>query len=167
MAYSLRLTAAGAKTVSIDEVALAPKASEEDDAPTHAPASNAAGERGAVPPAAAASADAGVSSPRSGTKIAQVIELIQRDIGATLGELIASTGWLPHTTRAALTGLRKRGYAVSIDRSDKERGSIYRIGGNEQPADRAIAPQNKVLSAPPRRSKKVEGATVPKVRKAA
>ena len=40
----------------------------------------------------------------------------------TLDELVASTGWLPHTTRAALTGLRRRGYAVSIDRSDKRIG---------------------------------------------
>jgi Protein of unknown function (DUF3489) len=37
-----------------------------------------------------------------------------------------STGWLAHTTRAALTGLRKRGYAVAIDRSNNERGSFYR-----------------------------------------
>jgi site-specific DNA recombinase len=36
--------------------------------------------------------------------------LLQRDCGATLEELIAATDWLPHTTRAALTGLRKRGY---------------------------------------------------------
>jgi Protein of unknown function (DUF3489) len=41
--------------------------------------------------------------------------------------LIAATGWLAHTTRAALTGLRKRGYAVSIDRSDDKRGSFHRI----------------------------------------
>ena len=36
------------------------------------------------------------------------------------GELVAATGWLPHTTRAALTGLRKRGYAVGIDRPTSE-----------------------------------------------
>lgn len=34
---------------------------------------------------------------------------------------------LPHTTRAALTGLRKRGFPVAIDRSDKQRGSTYRV----------------------------------------
>jgi len=45
--------------------------------------------------------------------------LLQRDCGATLDELVASTGWLPHTTRAALTGLRKRGFTIAIDRSDK------------------------------------------------
>ena len=61
-----------------------------------------------------------------GTKIAQVIELLQGNDGATLAELVAATGWLPHTARAALTGLRKRGYAVGIDRTDKARGSVYR-----------------------------------------
>ncbi len=61
----------------------------------------------------------------------QVIELLQRDHGATVDELIAATGWLAHTTRAALTGLRKRGYAVAIDRSDDKRGSFYRIPAGE------------------------------------
>ena len=46
-------------------------------------------------------------------------------------ELIAATDWLPHTTRAALTGLRKRGYAVTIDRHDKGRGSMYRARSDE------------------------------------
>ena len=53
------------------------------------------------------------------------------DHGATIEELIAATGWLAHTTRAALTGLRKRGYAVAIDRSDDNRGSFYRIPAGE------------------------------------
>jgi hypothetical protein len=57
--------------------------------------------------------------PRGGAKIAQVIELLQRGDGSTLAELVAVTSCLPHTTRAALTGLRKRGYVVAIDRSDK------------------------------------------------
>jgi uncharacterized protein DUF3489 len=65
--------------------------------------------------------------PRRGTKIAGVVELLQGSDGVTLVELVANTGWLPHTARAALTGLRKRGYAVVIDRADKARGSVYRI----------------------------------------
>jgi hypothetical protein len=44
---------------------------------------------------------------------------------------MAATGWLAHTTRPALTGLRKRGYAVAIDRSDDTRGSFYRIPAGE------------------------------------
>ena len=77
--------------------------------------------------------------------MARVIGLLQRDQGATLAELIAATDWLPHTTRAALTGLRKRGYVVALDRSDKERGSTYSIprGSNlasEKPTASAIEP---------------------------
>jgi hypothetical protein len=52
-------------------------------------------------------------------------------IMARPAELIAATGWLAHTTRATLTGLRKRGYAVTIDRSDEKRGSFYRIPAGE------------------------------------
>jgi hypothetical protein len=40
--------------------------------------------------------------------------------------LVDATGWLPHTTRAALTGLRKRGYSVLLERQDG-RPSLYRI----------------------------------------
>jgi hypothetical protein len=39
-----------------------------------------------------------------------------RDQGATLNQMIEATGWLPHTTRAALTGLRKKGYAIDSDK---------------------------------------------------
>ncbi|MEQ9015745.1 MAG: DUF3489 domain-containing protein [Marinovum algicola] len=49
---------------------------------------------------------------RSGTKQAVLVALLVREGGATLAELQAATGWLPHTVRAALTGLRKRGFAV-------------------------------------------------------
>ncbi len=63
---------------------------------------------------------------RRGTKIARVVELLQRDQGANLDELIAATGWLPHTARAALTGLRHRGYDVRLERSENGRASVYR-----------------------------------------
>ena len=43
-------------------------------------------------------------------------------------------GLVSTTTRAALTGLRKRGYVVTLDRSDDERGSTYSI-----PLDRNLA----------------------------
>ena len=39
--------------------------------------------------------------------------------------------------RAALTGLRKRGYAVGIDRAEKARGSVYRIKPKELGEDSA------------------------------
>lgn len=46
------------------------------------------------------------------TKSATVVAMLSRDDGATLADLMAATDWLPHTTRAALTGLRKRGHAI-------------------------------------------------------
>jgi Protein of unknown function (DUF3489) len=64
---------------------------------------------------------AGPSAPRGGSKLARVIALLERDHGATIAELIAATGWLAHTTRAAL---RKRGFAVAIDQADKAKRII-------------------------------------------
>ncbi len=55
-----------------------------------------------------------------------MVELLQRDQGARLDELIAASGWLPHTARAALTGLRHRGYEVRLERGENGRTSVYR-----------------------------------------
>ena len=61
--------------------------------------------------------------------------MLEREGGATISEMIAATGWLSHTTRAALTGLRKRGYKIVSDRSDRERGSVYRIEAGSAEAE--------------------------------
>lgn len=53
------------------------------------------------------------------SKIARVVTLLKREDGATPGELMQTTGWLPHTTRAAITGLRKKGHEVEHSRRDK------------------------------------------------
>ena len=50
------------------------------------------------------------------TKRDQLAGLLLRDEGATLDQMSAAMGWLPHTTRAALTGLRKAGYAIDSDK---------------------------------------------------
>ena len=44
------------------------------------------------------------------TKAALVQKLLSRAKGATLAEIIEATGWLPHSTRAFMTGLRKKGH---------------------------------------------------------
>jgi len=59
------------------------------------------------------------------SKSATVIALLKRGEGATLAELIDATGWLPHTTRAALTGLRKKGH--TIEKSKRDEATCYRI----------------------------------------
>jgi hypothetical protein len=53
--------------------------------------------------------------------------------GALLDKIVAATGWLPHTVRAALTGLRKRGYAIELLRESGRKSSTYRIVTNAQP----------------------------------
>jgi hypothetical protein len=50
-----------------------------------------------------------VSQARPGSKVESVVRLLSRENGASLAELMTVTGWQAHSTRAALTGLRKRG----------------------------------------------------------
>lgn len=57
-------------------------------------------------------------APKTPSKQQQLASLIVRDAGATLDQMITTTGWLPHTTRAALTGLKKKGYVISSDKID-------------------------------------------------
>lgn len=58
-------------------------------------------------------------------KIDQVVALLKRREGATLAEIIAITGWQPHSARAALTGLRKKGH--TIERSKRDDAGCWRI----------------------------------------
>jgi hypothetical protein len=58
------------------------------------------------------------TAPKVPSKQQQLAALVVRDEGATLEQMIAVTGWLPHTTRAALTGLKKKGYVISSDKVD-------------------------------------------------
>ena len=57
-------------------------------------------------------------SPRPESKIALVTRLLERAEGASLDEMVAATGWLPHTTRAALTGLKKKGKVITKGQRD-------------------------------------------------
>jgi len=74
-----------------------------------------------------------LQEPRAGSKQALVIQLLSRPEGASLNNLVQATGWLPHTVRAALTGLRQRGF--EIERLAGEDGrSVYRLRGPEPEA---------------------------------
>lgn len=64
-------------------------------------------------PAATPEAAPEVGVEKKQTKAALVVALLQREQGATLDELVSATGWLPHTTRAAMTGLRKKGHDIA------------------------------------------------------
>jgi Protein of unknown function (DUF3489) len=136
-AYSLKLTTAGVKAAREFEetAALAPTQSEPSKVwkPAATPARSARlaaaaqPQQGIAAPASAMASQGLRGAPRSGSKIAAVIALLESTTGATITELITATGWLPHTTRAALTGLRKRGYKITLDRPVGKNQSIYRI----------------------------------------
>jgi len=129
--YGLRLTAAGAKAIAVNPDEDASPANEEerlppegDQPPTLAESDGTTAGMLVTPSAQAFTTPL---APRAGTKLAKAIEMLRATEGATVAELAQAMDWLPHTTRAVLTGLRKRGYAVTLDRSDAERGSAYRI----------------------------------------
>jgi hypothetical protein len=65
------------------------------------------------------------AAPRAGTKQYLLLQLLGREQGATINDMMAATGWLPHTTRAALTGLRRKGYHLT--RTSSAAGSTYRV----------------------------------------
>lgn len=52
------------------------------------------------------------------TKATLVLDLLSRIEGATLDQMVAATAWLPHTTRAALTGLKKKGHTIERRKVD-------------------------------------------------
>jgi DNA-binding MarR family transcriptional regulator len=71
-------------------------------------------------------------TPRSGTKQARLVELLNGAHGASITDLTEALGWLPHTVRAALTGLRKRGY--EIERRVEDGTSRYSITAGSRAA---------------------------------
>ena len=60
------------------------------------------------------------------TKKALLIELLSRPEGATINDMVETTGWLPHTVRAALTRLRQAGHQI-VRQDAEKKGSVYRI----------------------------------------
>jgi hypothetical protein len=56
-----------------------------------------------------------------------IIKMLSTAEGATIATLMDATGWLSHTTRAALTGLRKRGFVIERRRGEGAVAPTYRI----------------------------------------
>jgi Protein of unknown function (DUF3489) len=62
------------------------------------------------------------------TKAATVTKLLSRARGATLDEIMAQTHWQPHSTRAFLSGIRKKG-RVLLKEERKSGETAYRLEG--------------------------------------
>jgi Protein of unknown function (DUF3489) len=68
-----------------------------------------------------------VPKPASISKREQLIRMLSTKAGTDLATLGATLGWLPHTTRAALSGLRKAGHPVLTEKSEGGKPTRYRI----------------------------------------
>lgn len=73
--------------------------------------------------------------PKAGSKQAILIGLLQRKQGADIDAIVKATDWLPHTGRAVISGLRKAGYKIDVQR--KEGGkAVYCIVGTPKRSSR-------------------------------
>lgn len=142
--YALTLTAAGAKAIAVNPDDDASPVRDEERSPPEGDRrpTSAESDRTAAGASASESAQAFATprAPRVDTKLAKAIEMLRATEGATIAELAQAMGWLPHTTYAVLTGLRKRGYALTLDRSDAKRGSAYRIVLDANAAQQGTTP---------------------------
>ncbi|MFM8647161.1 MAG: DUF3489 domain-containing protein [Methylocystis sp.] len=68
-----------------------------------------------------ASAGETLRTPREGTKQAIMIAMLQRKNGATIAEIVAETGWQPHTVRGAFAGALKKKLGLNIVSEKVER----------------------------------------------
>jgi hypothetical protein len=60
-----------------------------------------------------------------------ILKLVKRSKGARMQDLQKATGWQPHSIRAALTGLRKKG--IQIERQKGKDGiSRYSLAGDPE-----------------------------------
>jgi hypothetical protein len=89
-------------------------------------------------PATAAPAEQ--PTPRTGTKQAQMIELLKRPEGATVEQIAAATGWQRHTIRGAISGALKKKLGLKVEATRtrevgpnktgaKGSATVYRIVG--------------------------------------
>jgi hypothetical protein len=67
-------------------------------------------------------------SPRTGTKQAQLIAMLEAQGGASIAEIVAAMDWQSHTARGVISGVLKKklGLDVSSEKVDG-RGRVYKI----------------------------------------
>jgi hypothetical protein len=80
----------------------------------------------AAPPLAATPAH--IRKPRADTKQGQLVAMLKQPDGASLDEIVAATGWQPHTVRGAIAGALKKKLGLSVTSEKVEaRGRVYRL----------------------------------------
>ncbi|GGE82484.1 DUF3489 domain-containing protein [Stappia taiwanensis] len=111
-AILLHITDAGLAAIGVEPESPDPAPKGADDAPNAKPPQNA--------PAAADPAPK-ARTTRTGTKQAKLIDMLRAEGGATIDEIVAETGWQPHTVRGAMSGALKKKLGLTIT-SEKVEG---------------------------------------------
>ena len=70
-----------------------------------------------------------ISAPRASSKQARLVSMLSAKKGVTIEKVSEVMGWQPHSTRASLTGLRKRGYRIERSEHKPARYSITQEQG--------------------------------------
>lgn len=91
-------------------------------------AATPATEAQALPSAPEVADGARPRKPREGTKQAQLIEMLRTPEGATIAEIVATTGWQAHTVRGAMAGALKKKLGLEVTSEKVEgRGRVYKL----------------------------------------
>jgi hypothetical protein len=69
------------------------------------------------------------------TKKAQLIRTLSAKAGADIATISGKLGWQAHSTRAAITGLRKAGCEITVEKAEGGKPSRYRIIAEPPPAE--------------------------------
>ena len=131
-AYSLKLTTTGLKVIAVNDMHVS------EANPTPCAPCGDEGDGATKSPAPKAEPQEEPSTQpnfREGSKIAEAMKLLRREGGVTIDELSAAMNWLPHSTRAVLTGLRKRGVLVERRKMPDKRASAYFVEMNDTRAN--------------------------------
>lgn len=112
--HGLRITAAGLTAAGVHEDATVETAEVGVETSTEEITASTGGDAAAAEERASDHVTQEAPPRRPTGKLGEVLQAISAEAGATLVEITTLTGWLPHTARAAVTGLRKRGFDVAL-----------------------------------------------------
>src|SRR5690606_30800192 len=108
-AVLLHITDAGLAAIGVEAEDAPDRADAAPEGATEVPAADATAD---TTPDSAPAATAG--KPLEGTKQARLIAMLRTPEGATIAEIVAATGWLPHTARGVIAGALKKKLGLEV-----------------------------------------------------
>ncbi len=129
---ALRISAAGRDALGLDddpadvEDTASPECVPSKDTVVPAASADSPKSKDAVEAGPATQAPPVAPGVKPGTKQARLVDQLSAPAGASIADLGQLLGWQLHTVRAALTGLRKKGYVITSAK-DATGTAVYRI----------------------------------------